>query len=75
MRTAADQYMYIQPIRPGTPSIAPGKNTPVVGISQNKARSEAIERPLVAASLLIRAAAVLLAGASVLAVLKLFLGR
>jgi hypothetical protein len=57
MKTAADRFMYIQPIQPGAPSIARGKSIPV------------------AASLLIRAAAVLLAGASVLAVLKLFLSR
>lgn len=58
MKTAADKFMYIQPIQPGAPSIARGKSIPI------------------AASLLIRAAAVLLlAGASVLAVLKLFLSR
>ena len=46
MKTAADQYMLIQPIQPGAPSIAPGKNIRVAGISIKKERSAAIERPL-----------------------------
>jgi succinate dehydrogenase / fumarate reductase, cytochrome b subunit len=33
MKAAADRYMHIQPIQPGAPSIAPGRNIPVAGIS------------------------------------------
>jgi hypothetical protein len=48
MKTAADQYMFIQPIQPiqpGAPSIAPRKNIPVADISIKKERRAAIERP------------------------------
>ena len=43
MKTAAEQFTHSHP---GAPSIAPGKNIPVVGVSQKTERSAAIERPL-----------------------------